>query len=464
MPARRTTAKPATPDDGGPPTVLVVARDGEARRRVTRAILPDFLARELAPEELAETALLVDAVATVVVLGGGWGEEQRAALAVLHASRASRALVLLAGELPEADLERAIQQLNPYAALPFPPREAELKLALRRALPARNPSQGARVQQRRATALLGVSAAIREVLAQVKHFARTRIPILILGETGTGKELVARAIHEQSDRVSAPFVAINCGALPETLLEAELFGSTKGAFTGAERDHSGLFEQADGGTLFLDEIGDTSLAVQVKLLRVLESQEVRALGANEPRSVDVRIVSATHRDLETAVKEGEFREDLLYRINAATVHVPPLRRRRVDIPFLAQHFAEEFGDAHARRILLDEGFFEALSRYDFPGNVRELRNAVERALALARPDSPLTAGDLKLGGASAAGARAPRTGTLRERVEQVEFEAIQEALARFDGNRTRTAEALGLSRLGLRQKMRRLGLDDAPSR
>jgi DNA-binding NtrC family response regulator len=216
---------------------------------------------------------------------------------------------------------------------------------------------------------------------------------------------------------------------------------------------------ADGGTLFLDEVGDTSPALQMKLLRVIENREVRPLGDTESRHVDVRLISATHRDLEAAIEEGTFRQDLLYRLNVVTLYVPPLRRRRVDIPFLAQHFAEELGAAQARRITLDEDFLEALSRRDFPGNVRELRNAVERAITLAAEGEPVSARDLPPATACASPEPRPFGGTLRERIERVEAEAIREALEQCKGNRRKMAEALGLSRPGLRYKMRRLGLD-----
>jgi two-component system response regulator HydG len=219
-----------------------------------------------------------------------------------------------------------------------------------------------------------------------------------------------------------------------------------------------MFDAAHGGTLFLDEIGDTSPAMQTKLLRAIEAREIRPVGSTEVRTVDVRIVSATHRDLEEQVARGEFRQDLYYRLNTVTLTVPPLRRRRVDIPFLAQHFAEEFGEVMARRITLDESFFDALARHDFPGNVRELRNAVERAIALATPGEAVSGRHLALAG-DAGSLAIPLTGNLRERLEQVEAEAIRVALERAGGNRTQAAKALGLSRLGLRQKLRRLGLD-----
>ncbi len=444
--------------------ILVVGPSAEARRTLEAALPRGARARSLSPDLLARTPLAVDAPAAVLMLAKGAGEEDVAALAPLTRIAAGRALILLTEDVDEELLEHAIEALGPRIVLPYPVSPPALRLALRRFVPGARRGEGARRQHRPARALLGVSAAIRDLLEQVKQVAPTSMPVLIRGETGTGKELVARAIHDQSRRADRPFVAINCGALPDTLLEGELFGYKRGAFTGAERDRPGLFEQANGGTLFLDEIGDTSPALQAKLLRALESQEIRPLGSTEVRIVDARVVSATHRDVEAMVEEGSFRQDLFYRINTATLHLPPLRRRRVDIPFLAQHFAEEFGESHARRIVLDEAFIDVLSRLDFPGNVRELRNAVERAIALTAPGEAVTAKQLQAPSAPASAAPELRPGTLRARIEQVELEMIREALARFGGNRTRAAEALGLSRLGLRQKMRRLGLEAPKSK
>ena len=221
-----------------------------------------------------------------------------------------------------------------------------------------------------------------------------------------------------------------------------------------------LFEAAAGGTLFLDEIGEMSPVLQVKLLRALGDQEVRSLGDTESRKVDVRLVSATNRDLEAAVDEGNFRQDLYYRINTVTIYVPPLRRRRVDIPFLAQHFAEEIGATQARSITLDEGFLETLSQREFPGNVRELRNAVERAITLAERGEPVTRDHLDRGRGYGDAKSSGLDGTLREIVNRLESETIRTTLDRFEGNVRLAAEALGLSRPGLRYKMRRLGLED----
>jgi transcriptional regulator with PAS, ATPase and Fis domain len=368
--------------------------------------------------------------------------------------------VLVLDGAPEALAERALVRLAPLQVLTRPASAALLRYVVRRALPSEAPGAGARPHHRPTPALLGVSSAIREVMDQVRQIAPTHIPVLILGETGTGKELVARAIHEQSPRRDLPFVAVNCGAMPDALLESELFGHRRGSFTGADRDKTGLFEFAHGGTVFLDEIGDTSQAMQMKLLRVLESCEIRPLGGTQTISVDVRVVSATNRDLETAIEAGSFRQDLYYRLNTVTIYVPPLRRRRVDIPFLAQHFAEEFGAGHARRIVLAEDFLESLSQRDFPGNVRELRNAVERAIALAAPGEPVSSEHLEPP-RTVTGAGFELEGPLKELVDRVEAAAIRAALQKSGGNRRRAAEALGLTRPGLRYKMRRLGLDDS---
>jgi transcriptional regulator with GAF, ATPase, and Fis domain len=441
--------------------LLVIGRELNGRRALSACLTPEFAVRELEAGQLGDPARLLDVAGAVVLLDGRDDLETLRELERLRGLPAARATVLVLDGASDALVERALLELDPAQVLSRPVPGAVLRFAVERAFAGSAPGQGARENQRRAPALLGVSSAIRGVLEQVRHVAQARIPVLILGETGTGKELVARAIHEQSPRCDAPFVPVNCGALTDSLLESELFGHRKGAFTGADQDKRGLFEEASGGTLFLDEIGDMSPALQVKLLRALETQEVRAVGDTGTKRVDVRLVSATNRDLESAIEEGSFRQDLFYRINTVTIYVPPLRRRRVDVPFLAQHFAEEFGASNARRITLDEDFLDTLSRCDFPGNVRELRNAVERAIALASPEEPVSTRHLMSVTGRALGPALPRDGTLRERVELVEIEAIREALDRHDWNRTQAAEALGLSRQGLRYKMRRLGIADA---
>ncbi len=448
------------------PRLLLVAASAETAKPLAESLADSWEVQAARPHELRDPSRWLDCSAAVAVLDGADGPEGLEALAPLRDLPTAGCLVLVAEATSDELLESALSFLRPGHVVTAPPPGPLLRWAVRSTLPLEPVGEGARVGQRRAAVLLGVSAAIREVLEQVRRVAASTTPVLILGETGTGKELVARSLHEHSPRRDAPFVAVNCGALPETLLEGELFGFQRGAFTGAQRDKQGLFEQADGGTLFLDEIGDTTPALQVKLLRALESGEVRRLGDTRTRQTSVRVVSATHQDLEEKVEDGSFRQDLFYRLNTVTLKVPPLRRRRVDIPFLAQHFAEELGEAQARRIVLPDEFLDVLSQYSFPGNVRELRNAVERAIALARPGEPVSPENLPdaLRSAREAASQLPAHGTLRERVEQLEAQVIQDALRRFQGNLTRVAEDLGLSRPGLRQKMRRMGLDRAARR
>ncbi|MBW2314766.1 MAG: sigma 54-interacting transcriptional regulator [Deltaproteobacteria bacterium] len=436
--------------------ILAVAPDERRQQAIAARLAPEFAVRPASSADLGGADSWVDAHGAVVWLEPGHDARELSALRDLPAGRA---LILLMEDEDEDRLDLAIETLRPQTVLSTDAPAAALRLSLGNALPSENAGEGARQNHRRAPALLGVSQAIRDLMEEVRRLAASNIQVLILGETGTGKELVARAIHEQSPRAGRNFVAVNCGALPDTLLESELFGHVRGAFTGADRDKRGLFEEAEGGTLLLDEVGDTSPAFQTKLLRVLEEREIRPVGGTETRRVDVRVVSATHRDLAEMVTEGTFRQDLLYRLNTAVLYVPPLRRRRVDIPFLAQHFAEEFGDEHARKILLDESFLDGLARQEFPGNVRELRNAVERAIALTAPGELVGETHL-MREAEHVPPETTQAGTLRERLDAVERDALRDALDRFHGNRTRMAEALGLSRVGLRNKLRRHGLDE----
>jgi DNA-binding NtrC family response regulator len=244
--------------------------------------------------------------------------------------------------------------------------------------------------KRKRTAFIGESPAIRKVLETVERVADTRTTVLITGESGTGKELIARMLHERSSRADKPFVALSCAAIPETLLEVELFGAVKGAYTGADADRVGKFEAADGGTLFLDEIGDIPSLIQVKLLRVLQEREIERLGSNTPIPIDVRLVTATNRDLEAAVESGAFRSDLYYRLQVVHIHLPPLRERREDIPLLADYFLRKFAEENGRalRTISDEAM-RLLQNACWKGNVRELENVIESAVVLAPPDAEI---------------------------------------------------------------------------
>jgi DNA-binding NtrC family response regulator len=311
--------------------------------------------------------------------------------------------------------------------------------------------------------LMGDSPAYRELAAVTQKIAASRVPVLIRGESGSGKERVARAIHCQSPRSGGPWVTLNCSALPEGLMESEMFGHEKGAFTDARQQKRGLLELADGGTLFLDEIGDLSLTLQPKLLRVLETHSFRRLGGSREIEVDLRFVSATHRNLPDMVRTGRFREDLYYRLNVGAIDVPPLRARREDIPALARHFIHEaalaMGSAPPG---LPESVKLMLCEYPWPGNVRELRNVLERAVILCDGGvlgPALLPPEISRAAVPAAARMAVpegRPATLAE----VELAHIRTVLAQCGGNKTRAAELLGISRLTLRNKLKDLGLAD----
>jgi DNA-binding NtrC family response regulator len=314
--------------------------------------------------------------------------------------------------------------------------------------------------------LIGGSAALREVVKVIRRAGPTDATVLVTGESGTGKEVVARALHAESRRRGGPFVALNCSALPGDLVESELFGHVRGAFTGADRDREGLFEAADGGTLFLDEVGDLALPAQAKLLRALEERTVTRLGSNKPVTVDVRVVAATHRPLDRMAADGGFREDLLYRLRVIPMHLPPLRERREDIAPIALHFLAEMAARHRRPVrALGEGARRALLAYDWPGNVRELRNAIERAVVLAEGDE-IEAADLPpqllesaapLRPVDAALADLPFAEARERAVDAFERAYLQAALERH-GNVSAAARALGLHRQSLQKKLRQLGI------
>jgi two-component system NtrC family response regulator len=308
--------------------------------------------------------------------------------------------------------------------------------------------------------IVSQSGAMAELLSLVARVAPTRATVLLRGESGTGKELIARAIHDASPRHGKPFIAVNCAALPESLFESEFFGHEKGAFTGADRRRIGRFEEADGGTLFIDEIGDIPLPLQVKLLRTLQDGEFQRVGGNITIRVDVRIVAATNRDLETMIVHGAFREDLYYRLNVVAIQIPPLRERKEDIPLLVEHFIARYATENGKRIDgISKEAMELLMRYDYPGNVRELENAIERAVVVTR-GRLMTSDDLpmRIRTGDRPSERQDSSGSLDEMVEALERRAISEALEATGGNQTKAAQRLGITERNLRYKMKKYKL------
>src|SRR4051812_42430152 len=314
--------------------------------------------------------------------------------------------------------------------------------------------------------MVGESYAMRQLREQVAMAAPTNGRVLIYGENGTGKELVARTIHALSRRRVAAFVEVNCAAIPEELIESELFGHVRGAFTGAVADRRGKFEVADGGTIFLDEIGDMSLKTQAKVLRVLQEQTMEAVGGTSRIRVDVRVVAATNKDLQAEIRSGQFREDLYFRLNVIPIFVPPLRERQEDIPVLADHFMAELAQEYGRRLKrVDPGAIRTLQRYNWPGNVRELRNVIERLMIMVPGDTITTSDlnflDIPLAAAISRPAGPSEKMTLHEARDQFERDLILKTLAEQQGNMSRTAEVLGVERSNLYRKMKTFGI--APS-
>jgi DNA-binding NtrC family response regulator len=367
-----------------------------------------------------------------------------------------------------ADIEGAMTAVGEgaydYLAKPIEPTDLKRMVGeaiARRKLAATDLAAPTRQDTMAEATIVGTTPAMLTVYKTVAHVAPTTATILIVGESGTGKELVARAIHAKSPRASKPFVAINCGALPESILESELFGHERGSFTGASAQKRGLFEEARGGTLFLDEIGEISPKMQVQLLRVLQEGEIRRVGAAETIKVDARVVAATNRDLRGEVTAGRFREDLLFRLQVVTVNVPPLRERRGDIPLLIKHFigrhAERLGRSAPR---VAPEVFEMLQGYDFPGNVRELSHILERAMLLAR-EGVITATDLPPEVTQAYGTQAAAGGALGTLAEDwptlqvLERRYIDRVLSRTGNNKTRAAEVLGIDRRTLNRMFAR---------
>lgn len=366
-----------------------------------------------------------------------------------------------------ASVETAVDAMKSgaydYIIKPF--KLSELKLVVQRALEYRS----TRIENRQLRTLLkkecdlsnviGESPAMRRVFDRVEKIAGSDATVLITGESGTGKEMIARAIFMNSQRKDAPFVTINCGALTETLLESELFGHKKGSFTGATSDKIGLFQEADGGTLFLDEVGLMSVGLQMKLLRVLQEQEIRRVGDTKDIKVNVRIITATNDDLMQKVKDGEFREDLYYRLNVIPIMLPPLRERKSDIPLLVEHFLTIMRGTSGKRVHVESSFMDSLQRYSWPGNVRELRNVIERACALSDEDT-LRVKDLPEAVQEENHGDANRD--LRSTIEDTERNHIQRILLETDGNKKLAARILNIDLATLYRKIDKLdiSLDD----
>jgi DNA-binding NtrC family response regulator len=464
-----------TPAPGSPISVLVRERilivDDDDSLRESLELVLSAEGYEVTSAASAEEAVRqIDASAVDVVLcdlrmPGMDGME----LLPQIGRRLPGATVIMMSAYGTADLAIEAMKRGAYDYLAKPFQPSEVLLAIRKAKE--------RERLRRANALLqrdvdravgerpivAASASMIEVLELLERAAEFKATVLLTGETGTGKEVLARAIHAQSGRRNEAFVAVNCGAIPETLLESELFGHAKGAFTGADRARRGLFAAADGGTLFLDEIGELPRALQVKLLRVLQDEEVRPIGESKSRKVDVRILAATARDIDREVSAGRFREDLYYRLNVVRVRVPPLRDRREDIPLLVDHFLGHFRDTLGKpvRAIADDAL-DRLTCYRWPGNVRELENVIERALILATSDR-ITLRELPANVVSPESDEKPvRPGqlSLKRARRHFEEEMIRKALAATDGNRTHAARLLEISHRALLYKLKEYGIRD----
>jgi two-component system response regulator PilR (NtrC family) len=376
------------------------------------------------------------------------------------------------------DYEAAVQAVKAGGATDYirksPGLVDEIKLAINRALEKLALSRQNFAFKRDAATrnsldnIIGVSPAMEKLKNTIRTVASTMSTVLIYGESGTGKELVARAVHVCSPRAAEPFVSINCGAFPETLLESELFGYVKGAFTGASQNKRGLFEVADHGTVFLDEIGEMSLTMQVKLLRVLQERCIRAVGATEEIPIDVRVIAATNRDLDKQVAEGSFREDLYYRLSVIPIEVPPLRERREDVPLLVNHFLKKYAASAGKAITrVNQPSLDGLCAYDWPGNVRQLENTIERAVALESREELYAELPVERAKARAAAAGVGMTGNaavlpdgldMEKYVADIEVNLLKSALAQSNGVQTKAADLLKISYRSFRHLMKKYDL------
>lgn len=449
-------------------TVLVVDDDKATREGLALALRGDYQVLTAADAEVALRALTTHAVDLVLTDLRMPGRDGISLLRDIIASHPGVPVILLSAY---GSVESAVEAMRDgaYDFLTKPVNLDHLELVVRRALRQKNlERQNARLRTQlegrsALDRLIGSSEAMLAVRERIEQVAPTPATVLVQGPSGTGKELVARALHALSPRAGKPFVAVHCAALAPSLLESELFGHVKGAYTGADEDRKGRFEIADGGTLFLDEISEIDLATQVKLLRVLETRTVEPVGSARPVPVDIRLVAATNRNLRAWVDAGKFREDLFFRLNVVDINLPPLRERQGDLPLLCDAFVREYNPQLGRSILgIEPDAMAALAAYPWPGNVRELRNVIERMMVLAKGDR-LTLADVP-GEVRAGASPAPRSsaGALAAAPEPEEAALIRRALAETKGNRTAASKRLGIPLRTLYRRIKTYGLEDAP--
>jgi two-component system NtrC family response regulator len=449
------------------PKLLIVDDDEEIRTQMKWALAQDYEVL-MAQDRASALDQFRESHPAVVLLDLGLPphpanpEEGLATLTELLAADGTTKVVIISGQGEKENALRAIGA-GAYDFMGKPVEVEELKLLLKRCFHVAQLEREYRQMQRLLNGngfegMLGGCARMQSVFDSVRKVATTDAPVLILGESGTGKELVAQAIHRKSARKDEPFVAINCSAIPETLLESELFGHEKGAFTGATGQVKGRIETAAGGTLFLDEIGEIPLPVQVKLLRFLQQKTIERVGGRQEIQIDARVIAATNADLKKGMSDGSFREDLFYRLAVVQILLPPLRARETDIQLLAQSFLQRFGTFNGKNNLaFGQDAIRALNHHKWPGNVRELENRVRRAVIMAE-GKRLTAEDLELGEIRSA----PQTSTLKDARENIERELIQQALRKHSGKVTSVAAELGVSRPTLYELMDKLGIVREP--
>jgi two-component system, NtrC family, response regulator HydG len=457
-----TAAKEAkTPEDSAIAKILVV--DDQRNMRSTLAMMLRGSGYSVDEADSGERGQELgskgayDIVLTDLRMGGADGID------VLRAVKQSQPLTEVIVMTAYGTIESAVEamRLGAFDYIQKPFTEEELVVKVSRALETRRLQGQVQLfaqefkEKYHFDNIIGRSQAIRDLLGRIVRVAPTDAIVLITGESGTGKELVARAVHANSKRAEQPFVTVNCAAISETLLESELFGHARGAFTGAVAARKGLFEEAAGGTFFFDEIAETTLAFQAKLLRAIQEGEVRRIGENRSAKVDIRVIAATNVDLVSAVEERRFRQDLYYRLNVARFTLPPLRERREDIPLLAQFFLDKFNMKMGTQAYLADGVMDQMLQYAYPGNVRELENMVEQAVAFAAGGA-ITVDDIVPHTPQKQSASAGRS--LADIVDDAERAAVKAALEAHEGSRERAAETLGISPTTLWRKMTRLGI------